>query len=209
MIKKMRAMLLVVVGCLGLVVPLTFAAPAQAANCGGGLWTVGVGGLAVGFQNGTWQDSGYINANERIQYNSADPNMGLNSLRYVMSVHRDVCPGDHIKVVGHSEGAAIVHQWVIENSWFPNANAVLLADPKMHEWPGGDGFSRELWWAGYPMAGNDDWFGAFPTLTICRWWDHICRADSDWVGYFSGAHTAYNFDSWFYGDWDDGAVYLP
>lgn len=205
--KRTRALMLSTVACLGLVVPMTMAAPAQAA-CGNGTWVVGVGGLATSLNQGTWQTSAYIGADERVEYDSANANMGLDRLRYIMSVHRAVCPGDHLKMIGHSEGAAIVHQWVIENTNFPNANAILLADPKMHEWPGGDGFARELWWYGYPMAGNDDWFGNFPTRTICSWWDHICRADSDWVGYFTGAHTNYNMNGFAYGNWEDGSFYF-
>lgn len=203
--KKLRAVLLTGLAGLGLVVPLTMAAPAQAASCAP-TWNVVVGGLSVSF-SGTWETSRYLVGNEYVEYDSANPLMGLDRLRYVMAVHRAVCPGDHIKVVGHSEGAGIVHQWVEENQGFPNANAVLLADTKMHEWPGGDGMSRELWWMGYPMAGNDDWFGNFPTLTICNWNDHVCRADSDWVGYLTGAHTAYDMNAFDYGNWADGVIY--
>lgn len=206
MIKKIKALLMACLLGLGIIIPMTMAAPAQAANCGNGLWTVGIGGFAIGTQGG-WENSAYIPADERIEYDSWNPISGLDRLRFVMAVHRDVCPGDHLKIVGHSEGAALAHQWIEENQGFPNANAILLADPKMHEWPGGDGFSRELWWMGYPMAGNDDWFGGFPTLTICNWNDHICRADSDWVGYATGAHGAYDYAPWHYGNWDDGVIY--
>ena len=206
--KKIKSMLFAALACVGLVVPAVIAAPAQADGCGNGNWSVVIGGLAASLDGGTWQTSSYLYGDERIEYNSANAIEGLDRLRFVMSVHRDVCPGDHIKIVAHSGGAGIAHQWIIENSWFPNANAILLADPKMHEWPGGDGFSRELWWMGYPMAGNDDWFGDFPTLTVCNWNDHICRADSDWTGYLTGAHTVYITDADYYGDWEDGAFYF-
>ena len=203
MLKRFKIWCLSALVAAGFVVPMVALAPtASAYNCAP-TWVVGVGGF-----NGGWQDSLYIVANEHVQYDSNNAIAGLDRLRFIMNVHREVCPNDHIKMVGHSQGAGIVHQWVEENQWYPNANAILLADPKMHEWPGGDGFSRELWWMGYPMAGNDDWFGNFPTATLCQWRDHICRADSDWNGYFSGVHTWYDFNGFNYGNWEDGAVYF-
>ncbi len=126
---------------------------------------------------GTWQSSSYVTANHLIGYNSADPQAGLNALA-----------------------------WVTAHNGYGNVNAVLLADPKMWSY-GGAGMSRELWFMGYPIAGNDDWFGDIPTLTICNWNDHVCRADSDWFGYLTGAHTAYDANVFHYGDWDNGVIY--
>lgn len=197
-----RALLVTVMVSLGLLVPATV--HAQTDQCVGS-WGVGIGGLAVGGQ-GTWQSSSYVVANHLIGYNSADPQSGLNALTQAIDRHRDVCPGDHITVLGHSEGAGIVHAWVTAHNGYGNANAVLLADPKMWSY-GGAGMSRELWFMGYPIAGNDDWFGDIPTLTICNWNDHVCRADSDWFGYLTGAHTAYDANVFHYGDWDNGVTY--
>lgn len=178
------------------------AAPSAVADDCVGTWTIGVGGYVP--TGG--QDSSYIASNQRVGYNTYDPAAGVAELDRLFWSHRDQCPGDHIRIVAHSEGAAIAHAWVTNHQDVGDANAVLLADPKMWSW-GGAGMSRELWWMNWPISGFDDWFGGFPVLSICNWNDHVCRADSDWGGYAAGSHGAYDFNAWDYGDWDSGVWY--
>lgn len=199
--KKLFAVLASVglaLGTASIVAPVTANAAAPCV----GVWNVGIGGFVLGTE-GTWQNSGYINANQRVGYNSADPVGGLNELNRLIFEHRAQCPGDHIKIVGHSEGAAIAHQWVAEHQWFPRANAILIADPKrLADWwngPSGLANSPANFVVGYPLRGVDANFGAFPVEQICRWNDVICRDNGDWWGYIIGDHGRYNFDAFFYG----------
>ena len=188
-------------------------AQAQAAFPCVGVWNVAIGGLALSVNQGTWQSSAYLQANQLVGYNSADPVGGLNELNRLIFEHRAQCPGDHIKIVGHSEGAAIAHQWVAEHQWFPRANAVLLADPKRFAVPGtgqhGLANNPLNFVVGYPLRGVDANFGNFPVETICRWQDVICKDDGNWIGYLTGAHTAYNFNAFFYGTNMRGTLMLP
>lgn len=201
--KKIRAMVLACLVGLGLMIPATLASPAQAwAPCVGS-WSVGIGGL--GDNTSSFFD-GVVN--QRVGYDSANAQAGYWELDRLIWGHRNQCPGDHIEIMAHSQGAGIAHAWVTDHQWFGNANAVLIADPKMWTSWGGPGMSRELFWMGWPMAGYDDWFGNFPTLSVCNWNDHVCRADSGWEGYlFFGAHTNYPRAAWDYDDWSDGVWY--
>lgn len=181
------------------------AIPANATDTCTGTWSIGVGGLSIGL--GTGQDSAYFTVNQRVGYNTMDPAGGLRELDRLVWKHRDECPTDHLKILGHSEGAAIVHTWVREHQDFENANAILLADPK-HENPQGLAYGAR-WvggWPGYPLAGTDSDFGSFPVLSVCRYDDIVCNLQTTPVGYVVGHHTWYNFDANAYGDSDEGMV---
>lgn len=193
---------------------ISLGAPAaQAAAPCVGVWNVGVGGFVVTATQGSWQSSTYIRANQHVGYHSTDPASGLRELDRLVFEHRSQCPGDHIKIVGHSMGAAIVHQWVAEHQWFPRANAVLLADPKRlaDPWNGPSGLANNPlnFVVGYPLRGVDANFGAFPVESICRWQDVICRDTGNWWGYVTGVHNAYNYDAFFYGTNMRGTLMLP
>ncbi|MCU1640447.1 MAG: Cutinase [Nocardia sp.] len=177
---------------------------AQADVCTGD-WAIGIGGL------GDNTSSVFApTVDQPVGYNSADPMSGLNELDRLFWLHRSQCPDDHIKLIGHSEGAGIVHAWVTAHQDVGNANAILLADPKRDAGPGWAGLASTPGSGiiGYPLAGVDDWFGGFPVLTVCNHDDQICDTSAGWQGYlFGGAHTRYDFNVWDYGDWDSGVWY--
>lgn len=200
--RYLRAVLSAALLAAGVATTAAAGAPAAIADDCTGTWSIGIGG----FMAGGGQDSGYMGVNQRVGYNTYDPASGVREIDRLFWSHRDQCPGDHIKIIGHSEGAAITHAWVTDNQSADNVNVVLLADPKMWSY-GGSGMSRELGFLGWPVAGNDDWFGNVPVLSICRWNDHVCRADSDWGGYLNGAHNDYPMNAWDWGDWDSGVQY--
>jgi len=183
---------------------VVFAPTASAAEPCTGVWSIGVGGLQVGL-TGTGQDSSYFVVNQRVGYNTLDPQAGLNELDRLFWQHRNACPSDHIMILGHSEGAGIVHAWVSAHTNVPNANAILLADPKR---PGGlAGLSGAAFgWPGYPLAGTDANFGNFPVLEVCRNDDVICNVSAGWLGYIQGHHMWYNFDAHAYGTNDRGTL---
>lgn len=185
----------------------------QIASAGGwgctGTWSLGIGGLEG---LGWWQGSGYLQSNQPVGYHSGNARAGYDELNRLFWDHRNECPGDHIKMIGHSQGAAIIHAWVTNNQHVPNANAILLSDPK--RWApgnGGPGMSNlpgnQI--LGWPLAGVDDWFGGFPVLTVCRWDDWVCNLDAPWGGsHFTGSHGWYDMSAWSYGDWDSGVVMI-
>lgn len=160
------------------------------------VWTIGVGGFVLG----GWQESAYFNADQRIGYNVWNPVEGKNWFSDAMWNMRNACPATHITAIGHSEGAGLIHAWVTENQGFPNANAVLIGDPKRNGWDTGAGMARfgGSLFPGYPLAGVDDWFGDFPTLQVCRWDDGVCRTEAGPNGYIEGRHGWYNFNVWDY-----------
>lgn len=171
-----------------------------------GTWTVVVGGLNNN------DSTGFLNANQRVGYNSYDTRAGINELNRLARDHRSFCPGDHVKIVGHSGGAAVVHQWLSENGQtFGNVNAVLLADPKRPAGPGGQGFAG----TDFPfnqinngLAGTNANYGGVPTLSICNASDHICNSAADWNGYlFGGSHGNYDFNTADYGNWGNGVIF--
>jgi cutinase len=147
--------------------------------------------------------------------NSQSAREGVDNLNRLIRDQRNACQGQHAKIVGYSEGAAVAHIWVTEN-WqtFGNVNAVLIADPKRApEGHGSGGFAGipGSGIVGYPLAGVDNFYGNVPTVTICTD-DVICdsTAPSGWLGYYPGTnHSNYNFDvnaysdngngQWFYG----------
>lgn len=207
--NRMRALLSVLVFVAGLVVFPAVALPTQSqADTCGRTYTFGVGGLFIG-PGGTGTDSGaFQTVNQRIGYNTFDPVSGIRELDRLVQHHRSQCPRDHIKIIGHSEGAAIVHVWVTEHQNFGNANAVLLADPKRVAGPGGPGLSSQGGFLGYPLAGVDDWFGHFPVLTVCYHDDWVCDVNAGPVGYaVRSAHSNYQFDVNAYSDWGSGVLY--
>lgn len=203
---KIRALLAAIGVASGMITATVLAAPTASPDPCVGSWSLGIGG----FEWGGGQNSAYFTVNQHVGYNSWDPNSGVNELNRLFWDHRNQCPGDHIKILGHSEGAALVHHWVTHNQWVENANAVLLADPKRWApWTGsGPGITYDKGWLGAPLAGVDDWFGGFPVLTLCRWDDVICNVNNDWGPYFAGHHGWYDFNAWNYGDWDSGAWML-
>jgi cutinase len=161
----------------------------------------------VGGFTGGGQDSSYLQGNQRVGYNTLDPVAGKNEINRLFWQHRNQCPRDHIKLVGHSEGAGLVHVWVTENQRVANANVVLLADPK--RWApgnGGAGIAQYGGFLGYPLAGVDDWFGRFPVLSLCRSDDGICSVGAGPNGYVSGHHGWYDMNAGSYDNTDRGNV---
>lgn len=190
---------------------LGFTAPAASAetpvNQCVGTWSVVVGGL------GNNDSQGFQNANQRVGYNSFDTRAGVNELNRLARDHRRACPGDHVKVVGHSGGAAVAHVWVSENghTFGGNLNVVLLADPKRPAGPGGPGFAATDFPFNLiaPLAGADANYRGVPVLQVCNNSDHICNSAASWNGYlFDGSHNAYNFDVNAYGNNVSGQWYV-
>lgn len=179
------------------VVSIYFAAPATAApaSCTGD-YSIGVGGLKASLFSGTWEDSSYVYADQRIGYDSMNPMQGLNNLAAAYTAHRAECPADHVTLIGHSEGAGIVHAWVSTHQDATNTNAVLIADPKRAAGPGTAGLASipGSWIIGYPLAGVDADFGTVPVLSVCHWDDVICNVGTGWYGYVvAGSHLDYDF----------------
>ncbi|GAB2756120.1 cutinase family protein [Amycolatopsis magusensis] len=210
--KRLVALLTGALATAGLLVA---GAPAASAAPCGGTYTIAVGG----FNDPT---SGIFSGNvsQRVGYsaalNSASAREGVNELNRLIRNQRNACPGQHAKVVGFSEGAAVAHIWVTEN-WqsFGNVNAVLIADPKRAGGPGAAGLAGQ-WYSGIvgpPLAGADDFFGNVPTLTLCTD-DIICdsTAASGWLGY-PGKHMNYDFNVDAYSDHANGqwfnGVFIP
>lgn len=190
--KRLILIILTVLASCG----IYFAAPA-AADSGGctGNYSIGVGGLSLGFPGGSWENSAYVVADFRVGYDSLNPLQGLRNLEIAYDNHRGMCPDDRIKLVGHSEGAALVHVWVTEHPDATNVSAVLLADPKRVAGPGNAGLAANPLGVliGYPLAGVDARFGSVPVLSVCHQLDAVCNErPAGWLGYVSGAHTSYN-----------------
>ncbi|MGI5224605.1 cutinase family protein [Actinoallomurus sp. CA-142502] len=213
--RKFSALLAGVVALAG--VTLLGAPAAQAASCEG-TYTIVVGG--TGDLNSTIYSG---NISQRVGYPAvpvgAADRQGVNELNRLIRDQRGQCPGQHVKAVGYSLGAAVVHTWVTEN-WqtIGNVNAILLADPKRPAGPGSAGAAAHPAVApvvGAPLAGADDYFGDIPVLEICTD-DVICdaNASSGLPGYlWQGRHGNYNFNVDVYtddarGQWFNG-VYIP
>jgi cutinase len=198
--KRLAAML-VALGLSAVAFAVVGAPVAQAAPCGG-TYTIVVGGF-----NDPTSSIFTGNVSQRVGYsaalNGASAREGVNELNRLIRDQRNVCPGQHAKVIGFSEGAAVAHTWVTEN-WqtFGNVNAVLIADPKRAANPGASGLAGQ-WYSGVvgaPLAGADNFFGNIPTVTICTD-DIICdsTAASGWLGY-PNKHMNYNFNVDVYSD---------
>lgn len=172
-----------------------------------GTWTVGVGGL----NDNTSQSFANL-VNQRVGYNSYDTRAGVNELNRLVREHRRVCFNDHIKIIGHSGGAAVVHVWASENGRTigGRTNVIALADPKRPAGPGGPGFAA----TDFPfntiptLAGADANYGGLPFLQVCNSDDHICNSQSGWNGYaFGGRHGAYDFNPRNYSNNANGQIY--
>lgn len=195
MIKRWLASLV-----LALVIGVSpLAAPAQAYPSCDGTWSLGVGGLSLSLVQGSWEDSRYVQADEPIGFDSLNPAAGLRELDRRYHSHRATCPGDWVEIVGHSEGAGIVHAWVTEHQDEQLVSAVLLADPKQH--PNGLASHPLGWLIGYPLAGTDAEFGSVPVLQVCHRDDVVCNRPAGWFGYvLTRTHTSYNTDPDVYPD---------
>lgn len=189
-----------------LVLGLQFVAQSEAkADPCVGTWTIGISGLGDNASMNFWGK-----VDQPVGYNSFDARDGLRELDRLFWHHRNVCPGDHIKMIGHSQGAGLLHVWVTEHQWVENANAVLLADTKRF-FPGlgGPGLSYNLGFMGYPMAGVDSWFGDFPVLSVCRWDDWVCNLDAPWgQSHLTGSHGWYEFNAHAYSNDARGPVMI-
>ncbi|WP_435582601.1 cutinase family protein [Amycolatopsis thermoflava] len=215
--KKIAAMLTGL--AVGAAAYLVASPVAQAAPCEG-TYTIVVGGTGDNDSDDPyWQG----NISQRVGYPAIpvgiNARQGVDELNRLIRDQRNACPGQHVKAVGFSLGAAVVHTWVTEN-WptIDNVNAVLIADPKRAAGPGNAGAAAHPLVApvvGAPLAGADDFFGDIPTLTLCTD-DIICDADaaSGLPGYlWEGRHGNYNFNVDVYSDdargqWFNG-VYIP
>lgn len=181
-------------------------------------YTFGVGGFTVDtttFPPDLGQPSLYIPSDQPVGYNSIDILDGVRELDRLFNEYRGRCQGSHIKILGHSGGAAVVHVWVSRNTHVTNATAVLAADPKRAAGPGGDGLAGNLLaapagWLGIfrGAAGTDSDFGDFPVLTICNAGDVVCNEDAGWRGYlYTGVHGKYDLNPWNYPNFIRGQWY--
>ncbi|GAA3979725.1 hypothetical protein GCM10023085_72480 [Actinomadura viridis] len=215
--RKLAAVLAGLVALTGLT--LMTAPAAQAAPCEG-TYTIVVGGTGDKDSNHAYWSG---NISQRVGYPAVPTGptarAGVNELNRLIREQRRACPNQHVKAVGFSLGAAVVHTWVTENwSSIDDVNAVLIADPKRAAGPGAPGVAAHPAIApivGAPLAGADNFFGDIPVLTICTD-DIICdaNAQSGLPGYFPGdSHGNYNFNVDAYsndarGQWFNG-VYIP
>ncbi|MCM6778236.1 cutinase family protein [Nocardia sp. CDC159] len=184
-------------------------ASARPAPCRGS-WSLGVGGFTFGLSTGGRQDSRYMVADEHVEYNTFQPKSGVREVNRLFWAHRRACPDDHIKLIGHSEGAAVVHAWVSAHQRVANADAVLIADPKRAAGPGGPGLAATIitFLVGEPLVGTDANFGAFPVLSVCNRDDVVCNINAGWSGYLiRNAHGAYHLDAAHYPDNASGTWY--
>jgi cutinase len=187
------------------------APPGQAPVATGPTWTIVVGG--AGDPNGNVFTGEDAVVHYSAALTGASTREGVNELNRMIREHRAAHPGDHIKVVGYSQGAAVVHTWAAENGGtIDNVNAVLIADPKRDAGPGAAGLSGQpiTQVVGAPTAGADRNFGNIPTVSVCTD-DVICdsSARSGWGGYFAqpSAHGNYSFNVDDYSNTGDGQWY--
>lgn len=175
--------------------------------------TVAVGGviIATGGPNliTTWNSSRNIPADAHVGYNTLDPASGIRELNRIVDGVRSVCPGTHLKILGHSMGAVVVHVWAQTRRGFPNANLILLADPKRAPGPGRGGLAGipPAQILGWPIAGADDDFGGIPALSICNTKDPICEYTAHVRGWQDGTHQAYDFNIHSYANDASGVTY--
>lgn len=200
--KKVLAAVAVVALLIGGLFALTRSS-ADAASCNG-TFSIGVGGVGGG-------NSLYIrNVTARVNYSalpfSFSIQEGVNNLNKIYQDQRRQCPGQHVKVVGHSGGAAVAHVWLTQQGP-TNTNVVLLADPKRPAGPGGPGVGAITGFLGYPLAGVDNFYRNVPVLSICNAGDGICNINGGPVGYFTGVHQQYNFDANAYNDTGNGVIF--
>ncbi len=193
-LRKLTASLAVAFSVAGLTVLGT--APAQAAPCGG-TYSLGVGGVGGG-------DSRYIGAQQPVAY-SAQPfafsiDQGVRELDRLYRAQRAVCPGQHVEVLGHSNGAAVVSTW-FSQAFRPNTNGVLLGNPKRV----GTGISQIT---GLPNGGTNSNYRGAPVLDVCQRRDPICNYPAGPAGYFDGTHQRYAFNPNAYADNSNGNIFI-
>jgi cutinase len=183
--------------------------PGQAPVSSGDTWTIVVGGFG---DTGAGIFTGGVDArvNYSAQLTGASAQEGVNELNRMIREHRAAFPDQHIKVVGYSEGAAVVHTWASQNSGtIDNVNTVLISDPKRQGGPGADGLSGQPYAGivGAPLSGADRNFGNIPTVSVCTN-DVICdsSAPSGWPGSLTGAHGNYSFNVDDYSDNGNGQI---
>lgn len=183
-----------------------------------GSWSLGVPGLGNDNASDFWGK-----VNDPVEYTTNSPETGLWAIDAAFWSHRDQCPGDHIKIVGHSEGAGLVHVWGSEHGWVDNVSLVLLADPKRGwDQPGGPGMSdvAYAWWVQpfypwfpgfltWPLAGVDDNL-PLPTLSVCSHEDWVCNTEAiPGYSHITGLHGwAYDFNAGRYPDDGNGPVFF-
>lgn len=175
--------------------------------------------IAVGGWRSHWWDDRFFNVTQHVGYptdipNGASTQAGVNELNRLVREQRAACPGQHVKMMGYSMGAAVVHVWVTTN-WmsFDNVNAILVADPKRQGPPGADGGTNVFGPAvGAPLAGVDRFFGNVPVKSICTV-DYVCDTSANPLGYpadhinhydvdFDGNHHNDNAnEQWYNGVW--------
>lgn len=184
-------------------------------------YTFGVGGFTVDttrFPPDLGQPSLYIQgADQPVGYNSLDITDGVRELGRLFYEYRDRCPGSHIKILGHSGGAAVVHVWVSQNKYVGNVTAILAADPKRPAGPGGPGLAGHILavpadWLGFfrGASGTDADFGTVSVLTICNDGDWVCNINAGPKGYATThVHGNYDLNPWNYPNFVSGQWYRP
>lgn len=156
-----------------------------------------------------YTESASFTGDTLVSYHTLNPEQGIAALDAAVNTARTTCPATHLRIVGHSMGAAVVHIWAQRHPGYPNTNLVLLADPKRAPGPGAGGLAGipAAWLLGPPIMGVDSNFGGIPTLTVCDERDIICEASTTPRGYMTGAHQAYSFDAADYDDTTTGVLY--
>lgn len=170
-------------------IPATFAAPAAGACAG--VTTIAVGGFNDG---GAGVFAGRANVHAHYSGALNDMEGGIGALAGVVDQVRRDCPGTHIQLAGHSQGAAIVHVYLSRHG-LHNGSAVLYSDPKQAGTGEADGL---FMLGGPPIAGTDANFRGVPTLSICNVRDVICNRGAGLIGWWEYAttpvHVAYDFN---------------
>jgi cutinase len=175
--------------------------PAHATAPCEGIYSIAVGG--TGSRPDTEHDRFY-NVVQHVGYPSDIPNggavvAGVAELDRLIREQRAACPGQHVKAMGYSLGAAVVHVWLTERGDATgNVNAILIADPKREALPGtgANGSTGPFGpFVGAPLAGTDSFFGSVPVKSICNW-DYICDSSANPLDY--PHNHIVNYDN----DWD-------
>lgn len=193
MMKKISGLIATLAVAAGLAIAT---APAASAAPCGGTYSLGVGGVGGG-------DSRYIQAQQPVQYSAfpfaASIDEGVRELNRLYNAQRALCPGQHVKVVGHSNGAAVVSTW-FSQAFRPNTNGVLLGNPKRP----GTGISQIT---GLPNGGTNANYRGAPVLDVCQRRDPICNFPAGPAGYFDGTHQRYQpAPAW--GDTGNGMIWI-
>lgn len=169
---------------------------AQAAPCGG-TYSLGVGGVTGG-------DSRVFGATQPVGY-SALPfafsiDEGVRELDRLYHDQRRVCPGQRVKVIGHSNGAAVVSTW-FSLAHRHNTSGILLGNPKRE----GTGISAIT---GLPNGPTNSNYNGAPVLDVCQVRDPICNHPAGPNGYFDGTHTNYAYSPNAYSDYANGNIWI-